>query len=47
MRVDEIKYKMELILTLAVKFWMWIVLIALIILGFIINLVLITISYHY
>ena len=29
---------MELILTLAVKFWMWTVLIALIILGFIINL---------
>ena len=29
---------MELILTLAVKFWMWTILIALIILGFIINL---------
>ena len=29
---------MELIVTLAVKFWMWTVLIALIILGFIINL---------
>ena len=29
---------MELILTLAMKFWMWTVLIALIIIGFIINL---------
>ena len=29
---------MELIVTLAMKFWMWTVLIALIILGFIINL---------
>ena len=29
---------MELIVTLAMKFWMWTVLIALIIIGFIINL---------
>ena len=29
---------MELLLTLAMKFWMWTVLIALIIIGFIINL---------
>ena len=29
---------MELILTLAMKFWMWTILIALIIVGFIINL---------
>ena len=29
---------MELLLTLAMKFWMWTILIALIIIGFIINL---------
>jgi len=29
---------MELLITLAIKFWMWTVLIALIIIGFIINL---------
>ena len=29
---------MELILTLAMKFWMWTILIALIIIGFIVNL---------
>ena len=34
----KVRTNMELLLTLAMKFWMWTVLIALIIIGFIINL---------
>ena len=34
----KVRTKMELIVTLAMKFWMWTILIALIIIGFIINL---------